>query len=169
MKYRYDNAEQVPYLSEPIKYVLEYALLIWNKFFKNESLYIIHGDLHELNILDDNKQLWGIDPCGFVAPLVFENVRFIRNDIRNHPDFGYEERFDVLVHCFEQFADRNQLLAAFIVDMAFCTYNSTFENVDTEETLLDLKLFEIARKRLESMEVKLCFKIKVKENKQQNE
>ena len=151
LKYRYDNAEQVPYLSEPIKYVLEYALLVWNKFFKNESLYIIHGDLHELNILDDNEQLWGIDPCGFVAPLVFENVRFIRNDIRNHADFGYEERFDVLMHCFEQFANQNQLLAAFIVDMAFCTYNSTFENVDTEETLLDIKLFEIARKRLESI------------------
>ena len=41
-----------------------------------------------------------------------------------------------------------QLIAAFIVDMAHCTYNSTFENVTMEETLLDLKLIEMARREL---------------------
>lgn len=147
LKYRFEHASQVPYLSEPIRIELENALKIWEMEFASERLYIIHGDLHEMNVLDNGKQLWGIDPSGFIAPLVFEYVRFIRNDIRNHQDFGYEERFDVLCHCFEQLAARDQLIAAFIVDMAFCTYNSTFENVDMEETLLNLKLIEIAHKK----------------------
>ena len=148
LRYRANSTNLVPFLAAPIKKELDDALVIWDQYFKNEKLYIIHGDLHELNLLDDGERLWGIDPCGFIAPLVFEYVRFIRNDIRNHLSFGYQERFELLIHCFEEFANRQCLIAAFIVDMAFCTYNSTFENEDMEETLVDLKLLEIAHRSL---------------------
>ena len=41
----------------------------------------------------------------------------------------------------------NRLLDIFIIDMAFCTYNSVFENEDPKETLDDLELIRIAKER----------------------
>ena len=102
----------------------------------------------DLNVLDDGERLWGIDPNGFIAPIEFECVRFIRNDVRNHADFGYPERFDLLVHSFSRFVDARRLVCMFIIDMAMCTYNSTFENEDDLETRVDLELISIAKEWL---------------------
>ena len=41
----------------------------------------------------------------------------------------------------------------FIIDMAFCTYNSTFENETPEETLVDLELIRIAKEWLKEQGV----------------
>jgi len=105
----------------------------------------MHGDLHELNILDNGKRFYGIDPNGMLGPLELECVRFIRNDVRNHPSFGYAQRFEILLRSFGRFVDIKRLADMFIIDMAYCTFNSTFENEDPAETYVDLELISIAK------------------------
>lgn len=100
-----------------------------------------------MNILDDGDRFWGIDPIGMLAPLEQECVRFIRNDVRNHPD-DMEYRFDKLMETFSGFVDYDKLLKMYIIGMAFCTYNSVFENETMGETLVDLESIRIARTRL---------------------
>lgn len=138
------NIEAVPFLKEEIKEVLQKAIALYDQYFLNAKKYILHGDLHELNILNDGKQFWGIDPNGFIAPLELECVRFIRNDVRTHENFGLRERFDILVENFSRFCDKTALVRMFLIDMAFTGYNSTFENSEPDETLLDLELIKIA-------------------------
>ena len=131
---------------------LDLAIALYDKIFAGKELYYLHGDLHENNILDAGDRLFGIDPIGMIAPLEFEFVRFIRDDMRNHPEFGYDERFRLLLQSFARFAEQKRLACAFIIDMAFCTFNSTFENAKPDETLVNLKLIDVAREWLNTIE-----------------
>lgn len=140
------------YCKQPVTEELIYAEKLYRDVFMDAPKYVLHGDLHELNILDDGERFWGIDPNGMWAPLELEFVRFIRNDVRNHPE-NMEARFDQLVETFTEFVDKERLLQMYIVDMAFCTYNSVFENETMGETLVDLELIRIAKERLISPNV----------------
>lgn len=151
LKEKLDHKDDMPYMKNEIVPELKYAIKLFEDNFVNAQKYIIHGDLHSLNILNNNQQFWGIDPNGMLAPLEFECVRFIRNDVRDHPEFGYANRFEILVNYFSQFVLKEKLLKAFIIDMAFCTYNSVFENETPEETIVDLKLIEIAKELLKKL------------------
>ena len=139
------SCDTMPYGREQIRpELIEAAELYW-KVFRNARRYVLHGDLHENNILDDGRRFYGIDPNGMLGPVELECVRFIRNDVRNHPDIGFEQRFEILLRHFSRFVDLSRLLDSFIIDMAFCTYNSVFENEDPKETLDDLELIRIAK------------------------
>lgn len=148
LKWRLDNAHTMPYCRDLITPELVYAVELFEKKFADAPLYVIHGDLHELNILDNGKRFYGIDPVGMIAPLELECVRFIRNDVRNHPSFGYDQRFEILLRSFGRFVDIKQLAKMFIIDMVYCTFNSTFENEDPAETYVDLELISIAKEWL---------------------
>lgn len=142
------HIDTVPFLRDETNAVLQKAIGLYDTYFADAQPYILHGDLHELNVLDDGKEFWGIDPNGFIAPLELECVRFIRNDVRTHENFGLKERFSILVENFSRFCDRIALVRMFYIDMAFCTFNSTFENSEPDETLLDLELLKIAEEWL---------------------
>lgn len=142
------NIDTVPYCKEEVRAVLNEAIDMYKDAFGDAKRYVLHGDLHELNILDDGNRFWGIDPSGMLAPIELECVRFIRNDVRNHPAFGYEARFKLLLDSFSRFVDRDRLIKMFIIDMAYCTFNSTFENELPDETYLDLELIDIAKKMI---------------------
>ena len=137
----------MPYGRGLIEPELIHAAELYQAVFADAKRYVLHGDLHELNILDDGKRFYGIDPNGMLGPIELECVRFIRNDVRNHPSSGFERRFDLLLRSFSRFADTDRLLDIFIIDMAFCTFNSVFENDDPKETYDDLELIRIAKNR----------------------
>ena len=144
--HKLEHADLMPYGREEIEPELRYAADLYRKVFGDSKLYVLHGDLHELNILDDTKRFWGIDPNGMIAPLELECVRFIRNDVRNHPQFGFAHRFELLLRSFARFVDIHRLADIFIIDMAFTTYNSVFENEDrAQETDADLELIRTAK------------------------
>ncbi len=145
------NIDAIPYCKEEVVRELDDAIELYRNTFADAALYYIHGDLHENNILDDGTCFHGIDPNGMIAPLAFEFVRYIRNDVRNHPEFGYANRFNILTECFTRFMERTLLVKAFIIDMAFCTYNSVFENEKPDETLVDLELIRIAKAYLSEL------------------
>jgi len=149
LKKRCDDTEVLRFHDGEIKEELKYAWELYNRVFLNEDLYILHGDLIDVNVLDDGTRYYGVDPIGFIAPIELECVRFIRNDVRNHPEFGLSHRFDILVSSFARFVDRTRLIQMFIIDMAYCTYNSVFENDTPDETEVDLELIRIARECLQ--------------------
>lgn len=142
------NIDTVPFLRCEIDAALKKAVELYDTYFADSQQYILHGDLHELNVLDDGKQFWGIDPNGFIAPLELECVRFIRNDVRTHENFGLRERFNILVENFSRFCDKTALVRMFYIDVAFTGFNSTFENGEPDETLMDLELLKIAEEWL---------------------
>lgn len=143
--------DTVPYRKAEVSAVLDEAKILFDREFAEAQRYIVHGDLHMLNVLDDGDHLWGIDPNGMCAPIEMECVRFIRNDVRTHPELGYANRFSTLVEFFSGLLDRKRLVEMFFVDMAFCTFNSTFENETEEETMVDLELIRIAREYLQNL------------------
>lgn len=144
-----EDIETVPYQRESVLDVLLYAKELWNQFFSDsKDYYILHTDLHSMNLLENGPEIAAIDPYGAIGPIELEYVRFIRNDVRDHAEEGFEARFLKLIDFFCQFVSRQRLLAAFIIDMAFCTWNSTFENETEDETLVDLELIRIAKEVL---------------------
>ena len=145
LKQKLEDASTMPYCRDLVEPELRYAVALFEQEFADAPLYVMHGDLHELNILDNGKRFYGIDPGGMLGPLELECVRFIRNDVRNHPAFGYDARFDILLRSFGRFVDIRRLVCMFIIDMAYCTFNSTFENEDPAETYVDLELIRIAK------------------------
>ena len=140
------HAETMPYCRELIEPELVYAVDLYQKVFADRENYILHGDLHELNILDNGKRFYGIDPNGMLGPIELECVRFIRNDVRNHPSVEFEHRFELLLSSFSQFVNIHRLVDIFIIDMAFCSFNSVFENENPKETYDDLELIRVAKK-----------------------
>ena len=145
LKEKMNHLDEMPYCREEIEPLLHKAQEQYQSVFGDAPLYVIHGDLHEQNVLDDGKRFWGIDPCGFIAPIEFECVRFIRNDVRNHPSFGYKERLDILLRSFSRFvSNTDKLVKAFLIDMAFITFNSVFENESPAETLTNLAVIAAA-------------------------
>ena len=142
-----NNTGSMPYGRELIEPELIYAAELYEAVFRDAKRYVMHGDLHEMNILDNGKRFYGIDPNGMLGPIELECVRFIRNDVRNHPSFGFERRFEMLLHSFSRFVNMDRLLDIFIIDMAFCTFNSVFENDDPKETYDDLELIRVAKER----------------------
>jgi len=136
--------DTVPFMKEAIRKMLEEAVSMYDQYFKDEPLFYIHGDLHSFNLLDNGTMFCGIDPNGMIAPLAFEYVRFIRNDIKAHPNFGYFSRLEVLLQCFGRFHCKEAITRALIIDLAFTTYNSVFENETAEDAVLNMKVVDAA-------------------------
>lgn len=80
----------------------------------------------------------------FSIPRGFEYVRFIRNDIKAHPKFGFLSRLEVLLQCFSRFHSTEAIARALIIDLAFTTFNSTFENETEEDAVLNMKVADAA-------------------------
>jgi len=143
-----ENIDDVPFLKEPVRELLIDAIDRYQRCFGKAELYYIHGDLHMYNVLDDGEEFRAIDPNGMIAPLVFECVRFIRNDIKSHLEFEPLERLKILLYSFGKFFNTTDVVNALIVDLAFTTYNSTFENDREDDALLNMQVIEAAKRYL---------------------
>lgn len=141
-----ENIDFVSSHKNEIKEELLLAKSLYDKYFINDKKYVLHLDIHAYNLLNDGKEMRAIDPNGFIAPKAFEYVRFIRNDIRTHKEFDKMARFDLLINYFSKYCDKKKLIAVFIIDLAFCNYNSTFENETDDETNDNIALLELTKK-----------------------
>lgn len=114
--------------------------------FSNMKNYYIHGDLHQFNIIKNTSRYVAIDPIGFKAPKEFETARFIRNDILKNTGFEMTERFGLLVDYFSKWCNKDLIIRAEYVDLAYTLYNSTFENDSPSQSEKMLKLLNIVYK-----------------------
>lgn len=142
------NINFVKHNKDAIEDELKFAKLVYEKEFINDKRYVLHLDIHAYNLLNNGTEMRAIDPNGFIAPKAFEFVRFIRNDIRTHKEFGKMARFDLLINYFSKYCDKKKLITAFLVDLAFCNYNSTFENETQDETNENIFIFDLVKKLL---------------------
>ena len=142
---RLQNAEDLPYCSAPIREHLQFAVSLYERRFSADTLYLLHGDLHEFNILKGENGYVAVDPIGFCAPLAFETSRFIRNDVLRNADFGAPARLTLLTAYFSKWLPVEKVREALYIDLSFTTYNSVFENETPRETERMLQLLDVVR------------------------
>ena len=119
------------------------SINLYQKYFSESVLYLIHGDLRKENILRKDNTLYAIDPIGYVAPIVFETSRFIIDDICSNKDiFEEENRLAILIEYFSKWFDKKELIIATYIFLSVITYNSVWENEEETETEYYLELLE---------------------------
>lgn len=146
LKKRVCTCSDLPFMQKETEAALNNALLIYDDVFKYEKNYYIHGDLHQFNIIKNTSRYVAIDPIGFKAPKEFETARFIRNDILKNTGFEMTERFGLLVDYFSKWCNKDLIIRAEYVDLAYTLYNSTFENDSPSQSEKMLKLLNIVYK-----------------------
>lgn len=128
----YNNAEINLYLDD--------AITMYNRMFEKEELFILHGDLHEKNIMKKNNKLVCIDPIGVIAPIEFEYTRFIENQIfllGNTSDF--EKKAKELIKSITNIGIHNKKLrVALYIDCILRTSSSVQRKEGTETISLGL-------------------------------
>lgn len=148
LKDKLNEMDDVQFCKNDIRRTLEKAIALYEKYFSDEKLYLIHGDLHEFNIIKDENEYAAVDPIGFRAPIEFEFTRFIRNDVLKNRDFGMAERFSLLLGYFSKWVDKDSLAIAAYIDMAYTTFNSCFEFDNDTQTRLNLEYMDIIDKNI---------------------
>ncbi len=128
LKDKAQSTDTLPFMKEEIESDILTAVSLYDKHFAHKVMYLIHGDLHEYNIIKNVDSYAAVDPIGFAAPLAFEATRFIRNDLMKNKSFGVKERCDLLLNYFSKWISADELRIALYIDIAFTAYNSVFEN-----------------------------------------
>lgn len=134
LKQKAADADNAPYFTKEAKASLKKAVGLYDRFFKCQQHFYIHGDLHEFNIIKNNDHYVAIDPIGFSAPAEFEAVRFIRNDILRNMSFGINKRLDLLLDYFSDWLNPDLLCYAEYIDLAYTFFNSTVENESPDQS-----------------------------------
>ena len=129
------------YRREEIMDYVDIACRLYDKFFINDKMALVHGDLHRYNIMKSNDLISAIDPIGYIAPVELDIARFIGTELTDTAEDKVEVKNE-LINYFEPISDRKRIEAMLIVDMVFRLHNSIFEN-DT---------FELTDKWLEVLE-----------------
>ena len=149
LKKKLNCADKMPYGKSDILPRLEKAFDMYNQSFSNEKTFLLHGDLHEYNILKDADKYIAVDPIGVTAPKEFEATRFIRNDILSNPEFDMRSRFMMLRSYFGRWVDERLLTKAMFIDLTATTYNASFEYEDKDVFYRNIKLIEILEEILD--------------------
>lgn len=142
---KFSNVGNVGAFKNQIEYCLQKSITLYEKYFKKAPCCLIHGDLHEFNIIKSQNEYVAIDPIGFAAPIEFEAVRFIRNDVLRNSEFGMQQRFELLLQYFSKWLSPEKLAIAEFIDLSFTTYNSVFENesnTQTEKMIFFIKIID---------------------------
>ena len=152
LKEKNNNKDSAKYLNKEIGICLEKAIAFFDKYFKNDTLYVIHGDLRKENILKDDNEYYAIDPIGYVAPIELETSRFIIDDITTNKLFNTNDRIELLLNYFSKWFNKEKILIATYIFTAFITYNSTFENTDITQTKEYIELMELLEEKIKKIE-----------------
>ncbi len=105
------------------------AIDLFDRYFECEDTYLLLGDAHKYNLIKDGGIFLAIDPIGYVAPKEIEFARFIGTALTENLDEA-KNTLVKTVEFFEKYSDRDKLIAALIIDVAFRLHNTTFENDD---------------------------------------
>ena len=112
---------------EIISAYVEEANRVYEEAFAQEEKYLLLGDVHQYNLLDDGGDYVAIDPIGYIAPKEFEAARYIGTVLTEHiDDVSYQLRN--AIEKFSAIYNKRLLTAALFVDVVFRLHNTTFED-----------------------------------------
>lgn len=131
----YDSSNEL--LTGFLPYILR-AQEAYSVMRKN-SCYLLHGDAHIHNILNDGKKIFLIDPIGYCGPFEIEYARFLGTYIRENDLYHVSLKNLVLLVCGDYCPVENIYLAlGFDVTMRAC---NTFIEGDSEPQIMDAILW----------------------------
>lgn len=106
---------------------------------KENSCYLLHGDAHIHNILNNGREIFLIDPIGYAGPFEIEYARFLGTYIRENDLYHVSLKNLVLLVCGDCCPVENIYLAlGYDVTMRAC---NTFIEGDSESQIMDAILW----------------------------
>lgn len=100
--------------------------------FRDSARYLIHGDAHEYNMLEEENGCVLIDPLGYIAPIEFEFARYLGTAMKDNPLTNAE--MDALVsRILPEEVDRARAMTAFAIDTTLRGCNTFIEGNTYEE------------------------------------
>lgn len=106
---------------------------------RENPCYLLHGDAHIHNILDDGQNIFLIDPIGYVGPFEIEYARFLGTYIRENNLYHTSLKNLVLLVCGDYCPLENIYIAlGYDVTMRAC---NTFIEGDSEMQIVDAILW----------------------------
>lgn len=126
------------------------AINLYKELFGGAVCRLMHGDLHEKNLLLLGENLIAIDPLGGYAPLEFEFTKYIENQLFlvNNED-EVNKALDLLINRFSALGvDSKRLITALYIDSVERTSNSFLLDDSSEIINKGIKRINIIRERI---------------------
>lgn len=105
------------------------AITLYKKTFAKDKLYLLLGDAHKYNLIEDKDGYIAIDPIGYIAPKEIEYARYIGTVLTEDLD-NAGENLQKAVGLFSKYSTQEKIIKALFIDVVFRLHNTTFENDD---------------------------------------
>lgn len=100
--------------------------------FRDSDIYMIHGDAHAFNILEEENSCLLIDPLGYRAPFAFEWARYLGTAIKEEK-LSNEDFLALVLRLTQHNAPIEEALRAFAIDTTLRACNTFIEGNTYEE------------------------------------
>lgn len=110
-----------------MQYVMQSQKAI-DRYFKNDDLYFMHGDLHSGNVLKDTSHFYAVDPLGFLAPRDFIFTRFAIFQIVFSEDIA--EQFLKTAEFLSDYIDIEKFTVALFIDTVMAIHTGIVQDHD---------------------------------------
>lgn len=121
-------AQKSDYLPDLRAHYVTQSKKIIERYFKNDELYFMHGDLHSGNVLKGVNRFFAVDPLGFLAPRDFVFARFaIFQTIFSE---NIAEQFHETAAFLSDYIDKEKFTAAVFVDTVMAIHTGIVQDHD---------------------------------------
>ena len=100
--------------------------------FRGSDIYMIHGDAHAFNILEEENSCLLIDPLGYRAPFAFEWARYLGTAMKEEK-LSNEDFLALVLRLTQHNAPIEEALRAFAIDTTLRACNTFIEGNTYEE------------------------------------
>lgn len=122
------TSETLDYGRQIDEYVKK-AVEIYDEEFGKDKTYLILGDVHKYNLIEDREGYVAIDPIGYIAVKEIEYARYIGTVLTEDAD-NISKNLERAVSLFSKYSTKDRIIKALFVDVVFRLHNTTFENDD---------------------------------------
>lgn len=138
------TSETLDYGRQIDEYVKK-AVEIYDEEFGKDKTYLILGDVHKYNLIEDREGYVAIDPIGYIAVKEIEYARYIGTVLTEDAD-NISKNLERVVSLFSKYSTKDRIIKALFVDVVFRLHNTTFENDDDVLAKKWLKILCVIKK-----------------------
>ncbi len=119
------------YQKQLVQYLAETASRVYEKNFREEKKYILHGDAYFKNALRSNDGIRVIDPVGYKDAFIFEYMPFLTYELSLHTRTeNLRQQYLELIRFFSEFTDTERFNEATFVFLVKQLVPSIYEAND---------------------------------------